>query len=265
MAVLALAGAAGLGITQAGDQVQPAVIVRIRGDVRVAPPGAGEFRRANERERIQPGTRIVVGPASQAVLELSDRNLVALGEKTAISLDVSLVRREVDPEQSVLFFPARRDVVQHELSIPVGTAGSVLRGLRGNSRYDLVTPVATAGARGTAFGTYVGGTQRVDWYAPLREDVSATFAVTEGSITLRGGALAEPVLVPEGHAVSVSGAGIVAPLAPMPPQASAQARQTTAPAEEVLQNQTQESIRSTDVQEGGASNPARSFGESSQY
>lgn len=271
VAAAILTGAAGLGIAQGGDQVQPATILRVRGDVSIRPAGAEVWRRANERERILPGTRIRTGDASEAILQLSDRNLVRIGDRTEIALDVALVRREVDPGNSAVFFPARRDVHQFDLNLPEGNAASVLRGLRGNSRYDLHTPVATAGARGTVFVADVKRAGRGAGPGGARGQgtggVTANFTCLEGSINVTGsGFPAGGLLVPTGFNLLVTGTeagagGVSTGGGPSPAtgQVLGNANDAAAPAEVVLEQLTNSSDNplTTDLQSGGVDDPAK--------
>jgi hypothetical protein len=119
-------------------------IIRIRGRAEVLMAGEARWRGAHEREQIAPGGRIRTGDGAQVILEISRGNVVAIGEKTEVGVDASLLRRERDGV-------ARRDVRTVTLDVPTGDVTSVLRNLDRNSRYNIRTPVATAGVRGTVF------------------------------------------------------------------------------------------------------------------
>lgn len=130
-------------------RVQPATLARVRGAVQVKAPG-GNWRRPNERERISPGTQVKTGTNGEVILRLSERNIVRLGPDTDFTLQAATVRRE-DAGARVGPFRQQQNSYQYEMDLNEGTATSLLRGLGTNSQYNIRTPVAVAGVRGTIF------------------------------------------------------------------------------------------------------------------
>lgn len=207
--MLVLLLAAGLAGADAPAEIQTARISSLQGVVEILPPGARDWRRANARERVRPGARLRTGAGAWAILELSSRNLVRLGARTEIALDTASVLRNRAPGRTLL---RRRDAYRFSLSLPHGSLSNVLGRLGEGGRYELVTPIATAGVRGTEFGATVepppggaAGTFRV------------TFGVTEGEIEVAGGILPDPVLVRQGMMLVLDGApGRSLPAPPVP-------------------------------------------------
>jgi len=143
----------GIGYVMSADapKVQPAKLVKVTGDVSLLTPGSAAWRPANQRERILPGTKIRTGKNSSLLLELSPKNMVQVGANTEFSLDHALVRREIDPSQSIFFLSARTARYEYAVEQTSGRTVSILKGLGPNSRYEHRTPVAVAGVRGTTF------------------------------------------------------------------------------------------------------------------
>jgi len=156
----------------ASAQPQPGVVLALKGQVEIRSAGEAAWHNANLRERLQPGARIRTGAKSSALIEISTRNRLALGELTELGYDEATARREVDRAAgAALFSASRRNVYSFRVSQSSGRVSAVLRGLGKSSRLELKTPIATAGVRGTYF---------VSLLAP--QAASGSFFVLEGLV-----------------------------------------------------------------------------------
>lgn len=139
-------------VKAASPQSQPGVVLSLKGKVEIRAAGEADWHSANLRERLHPGARIRTGAKSSALVEISARNRLALGELTEIGYDEATARREVDRAAGAALFSAtRRNIYDYRVSQSSGRVSAVLRGLGKSSRFELKTPVATAGVRGTYF------------------------------------------------------------------------------------------------------------------
>jgi hypothetical protein len=172
----------------------PARITRLRGRVSILTPGARAWRLANEREPIHQGTRIATESGAMAILELSRRNTVQLGEVTEISLDTAVVVALQAPRG----VKSLRSALRYQISQRRGRVLATLKGLYAGSTFDLQTPVARASARGTVFLSIVRATEgRFDDPAYAVVD----FLVVEGAINVASPQSREAVTVKSGEQV----------------------------------------------------------------
>ena len=145
----------------------------------------------------------------------SDRNIVKILSDAEFTFNTMTVTPEMEEDENVLFFfDARSDQQQFDMTLDGGGAVSVLRGLEGNSSYDLHTPVASAGVRGTIFlVTYEeGGVSALDSFADGEKGQgspsgTAGFFCYEGSISITGPQGGPLGPVHSGQAMIVSGGG----------------------------------------------------------
>lgn len=175
----------GYGLTEGSPQVQPARVLRANGTAEIRSAGTAAYRRINERERVRPGDSLRTGTPGEIILELSNRNLVRIGPASEITLSRSLVQRGIDPENRVFgVLPARRDRQDVELDLSRGTATNLLRGLGPNAQFNLRTPVAVAGVRGTIFVAEVTGGDDVSGRGGAPDPPAVNFICVEGSVNV---------------------------------------------------------------------------------
>lgn len=190
------------------DQPGFALLVRARGTVQYQAAGTASWVRATERMRVNVGDRINTGPDGSAVLKLSNGNFLNLHANGQVTLAEMTSRPGVDPNERVLgLFPARIRNQEIRADLSRGRAVSVLRGLRGQSTYNLRTPVATAGVRGTVFAA------DVVWADGAKQaggnGVNVNFSVFEGSVGVSGNVpgVFSPITLNEGMSLSIAGTG----------------------------------------------------------
>lgn len=206
LVVAALALLAHGGIVEA-SQPDFGLLVRARGTVQYQAAGSQNWIRATERMRVNVGDKINTGPDGSAVIKLSANNFVTLQANAQATVAVLTSRAAVDTGTRVLgLFPARIRAQNIQMDLARGRAVSVLRGLRGQSSYALRTPVATAGVRGTVFGT------RVSWERGEKQgtgEVQVDFNVLEGSVEVSGNQPGQfdDVTLGEGQSFSLTGSG----------------------------------------------------------
>lgn len=123
------------------------VIATVKGSVSVTHPGASE-KRATRGERVFRGSKIRTG-SGQAELRLDDGSMMRVRSNSSIMLSPTARKRK--KKASVLLFFGR-------------VWSKVSRSVTGDSNYEVSTPTAVAGVRGTEFETAVGadGSVRVD-------------------------------------------------------------------------------------------------------
>lgn len=183
------------------------ILVRARGTVQYQAAGSQNWVRATERMRVNVGDKINTGPDGSAVIKLSANNFITLQANAQATVAVLTSRAAVDTGTRVLgLFPARIRAQNIQIDLARGRAVSVLRGLRGQSSYALRTPVATAGVRGTVFGT------RVTWARGEKQgagEVQVDFQVLEGSVQVSGNQPGQfdDVTLGEGQSFSLTGSG----------------------------------------------------------
>lgn len=138
--------------TDSGGKLKSAM-----GQVWVKPVGQSETK-AIVGNDVSAGARVRTGPNSNAEIEMLDGSLLRLQPDTTIAL--SSVKRQ-QRKTSVLLFLGR-------------VWSKVTRSATGSTSYEINTPNAVAGVRGTEFETAVG------------DDGSAKVRVTEGKVRVQG-------------------------------------------------------------------------------
>lgn len=122
--------------------MQPATVVYVRGSVTTRTASGAPARSLSAGDTLEEGVSVHVGPASFATLRLFDGSTVQFESNT----DFTLQRlREVPRIQ-------RRDSV---IRLDSGRIDSTVSPQRKGSRFDVRTPLAVAGVRGTRFGVSV--------------------------------------------------------------------------------------------------------------
>ncbi|MBL4888822.1 MAG: FecR domain-containing protein [Candidatus Lindowbacteria bacterium] len=154
------------------------ILIKARGKVKIKPAGSKNWYTATERMRIKINDVVRTGPKSTAVIKLSKKNIIVLKEKSEFSLDKA--EKRITKSKGKVFgtLAAVQNEYEYEVSLNRGTAVSVLKGLKGNSSFDLKTPVAVAGVRGTVFPTMVTLNKN--------GQIEANFGCFEGSIEVKG-------------------------------------------------------------------------------
>lgn len=166
------------------ERPQYGSLVRARGVVEYRAAGTEKWVTSTERQRVAQGDRFKTGPDGEAVIRMSDRNIIAVRANSEVTINMARTQSGVDPNNKAFgLFPARVQVQNMEVGLDHGRAINVLKGLHGGSQFRMSTPVAVAGVRGTIFMAEVGPP------APARgakqggsSNVEARFACIEGSV-----------------------------------------------------------------------------------
>jgi hypothetical protein len=123
-----------------------AEIIDARGTVEVRAPGASDFHHATRGEQADDGSRVRTGAASEATLRFADGSQIKVSERSAML--VTHVTAEEKERSAVVLFCGRlwAKIAKHR-----------------DPSFDVATPNAVAGVRGTQFTTTVAddGTARV--------------------------------------------------------------------------------------------------------
>lgn len=166
LAILALVAVLMVSSTALDAQsVQPASLIRSRGDVVFMKAGTSRWVPASERMRIGQGDKLKTGANGRAVVRLTPGNNVSLSENTEMVFEQATSQTRVDPDNKVLgLFPVRISEYNLRTNLKQGQAVNVLRNLKGNSTYELHTPVAVVGVRGTIFLATVSPAGTVNFY-----------------------------------------------------------------------------------------------------
>lgn len=171
---------------------QPAVVIELKGKVEVLGRDDANWRPVNQRERLQPGTKLRTGKDSRALLELSNRNRLLISAETEITYEAGSVRNEPQGASGGPGIFANRPVKQYRVSQNSGRVVAILRGLGKGSTFELKTPVAVAAVRGTYFVSLMTAFDAV------------TFSVLEGALSVSAATLPQAATVKAGEMLSVS-------------------------------------------------------------
>ncbi len=122
----------------AADSYLKAKVISIKGDVQVDPQGKGGWKAAETGMELKQGAILKTGAASSAnlVFDKEMLNVVNVGENTTLVVDLlskSLTR----------------------VGLPDGKVLAKLKGLRNGAIFQVKTPTAICGARGTGLGVEV--------------------------------------------------------------------------------------------------------------
>lgn len=203
----------GIGFVNSADtpRVQPAKVARLTGTVTLLAPGSTQWRAVNLRERILPGTKIRTGRNSSALLQLSKKNIVSIGENAEFALNEALVRRESDPSMPIFFLSPQRNVYDYEVEQTRGRATALLKGLGKGSNFSHRTPVSVAGVRGTIYVCHVRVSPTGVPLPTAKGDgdgTSTQWSVYDGSLFVQGTTPGSPgFLVNEGQSFTSGGEG----------------------------------------------------------
>ena len=180
-------------------EVRPATVLYVRGQVQRA-SGDLPARPVGIGDQLAEGEVITVGPDSYASLRLHDGSQVHVQAGTVVRLD--RLRKVTESGRSSTLIGVRRGRVDTQVVPQLG-----------GSRFDVRTPLAVAGVRGTRFGVAVdeGGTL-------------ALSDVVEGRVSVQGlGAKAPSVSVSAGQGAVVRRARLAPAVRPLLPAAEVSA------------------------------------------
>jgi hypothetical protein len=156
-------------------------ISRVTGTVEVKEPGQSDFRPLTGEARVLAGTIVRTGEKASALLHWVDGTRLQAGAETTLKV---LECR----------FDKRTDTALSFFQLDVGRIWvRVIRSLSADSKFEIRTPTATAGVRGTTFAVEV---------AP---EGSTEILVYEGDVHVRSGE--QTYGIEEGHAVTIRGEG----------------------------------------------------------
>lgn len=147
-----------------------ATIGSIKGDVQVQRGGAGSWAAAKDGGLLHPGDRIKTGSESSCVLKWAQGNVLKLTAFTNVSIDTLAKNPAAGSEQS-------------SVSMTNGKAYAHAKKLAGpQSSFEIKTPTAIAGVRGTKLGVGVDA------------DETTSVECLEGVVVVKGAAGGEVVL-----------------------------------------------------------------------
>jgi len=190
--LLAFAGIAFAGLAQAA-----AVLSEVKGDVRTAPPGRGAAPAA-QNEQLGPGTAVLTGEASQAVIRFDDGQVVALGQNTSFKI-VDFAYNSSQPSEGRVVMDLLKGALR-------SITGLIARA--NHQAFALRVPQATIGIRGT------------DFLVDVEPNPGAFVSVNNGIIAVtndagttlfgpgQAGAVASATSLPTGVAASQLPAGV---------------------------------------------------------
>ena len=200
-------------------------VIRFFGDAHIRFADSSDWRGVNNRQRVRQGDTIRTGENSYVLVELSDRNVVKILSNAEFTFTSMTSFPERSENNLLLFLPAYDDAYQFDMNLEEGGAASVLRGLEGSSTYDLHTPVAAAGVRGTIFLTVyepVENTSALDQFVDGEKGEGdeddeeddrpplggvASFWCYEGSLEITGPDGQPLGMLPAGQGMRVTGGG----------------------------------------------------------
>ncbi len=130
---------ANMPLTVFGAEKISAKLIQMEGDVQVIRAGGEKPFKAFVNMRLTEGDRIITGPSGKAKIEMDDEIIITLAENTRIYL--SELRGSNGAKQSSINLQSG------------GVGSSVKEKLKDNSRFEIKTPTAVMGVRGTEFFT----------------------------------------------------------------------------------------------------------------
>lgn len=129
----------GLPIKSFAAEKTSATLIELKGDVQIIRSGGEKPFKAFLNMKLSEGDRIITGSSATAKIQLDDEVVISLAENTSIYL--SELRTSKDSKQS-------------SISLQSGGVGSsIKKKLTDNSRFEIKTPTAVMGVRGTEFFT----------------------------------------------------------------------------------------------------------------
>ncbi len=158
----------GMPLTIFGAERISAKLIQMDGDVQIIRAGGEKPFKAFVNMRLTEGDRIITGPSGKAKVQMDDEVIITLAENTRVYL--SELRGSNGAKQS-------------SISLQSGGIGSTVKEkLKDNSRFEIKTPTAVMGVRGTEFFTqYYNGNvdvRVVDGVVEIRVNVGSDGKVT---------------------------------------------------------------------------------------
>ncbi|MEW6200561.1 MAG: FecR domain-containing protein [bacterium] len=133
---------------------------KIQGKVDVMISGETQWKAAKEGMKLSEGASIRTGEASSAFLTWKDGHAVKIQQLTVIKVDQ--LQKEAGVEKNTV-------------SVTAGKVFSKVSKLGGNSSFNVKTPTAIAGVRGTA------------WETEIKPDNTVSVSVVDGSVNVQAG------------------------------------------------------------------------------
>ena len=119
-------------------------VSRLAGPVTAKLPRAGDFRPLADGSNVLAGTTVQTGPAGTLTLNWIDGTRIRVGSNTIMTVLKCQINRTTQVETSLFKLDAGEILVR------------VRKLLSGQSKFEIQTPTATAGVRGTIFSVRVG-------------------------------------------------------------------------------------------------------------
>jgi len=181
-----LVGVLGVFIFLGVLMVQSLVIVQriasvseVVGDVYVKARGASDFSPLGDREHVLAGYTVKTGPGAGVTLNWVDGSRIRIGPETTMRVRKCVLNRNTQARTSLFDLEVGRIWVR------------VLSALSGQNKFEIRTPTATAGVRGTVF------------LVEVDESGETEVAVYEGEVHLKS--RKGEASVPAGHMALVEG------------------------------------------------------------
>lgn len=111
-------------------------VAKVSGIVKIIPKGANEGRDANINDIVGEGDRIETGGNGYIEIRLDNNNAINLKPNTKLSI-IRLLLNPLTKEFENIF------------EVTIGSVKARIEGLKGNSKFEVKTPTAVCGARGT--------------------------------------------------------------------------------------------------------------------
>lgn len=123
---------------------------RIKGQVEYRKTAQGEWKRVHERMPIFEGYQLRTGKNSTVVIRISPYNYSVMGENSEITIEEG---KAIPEKEGNILTKLRREKSKVYLKQKKGSMYFLLDGLNRESSFQVETPTAVAGARGTWFST----------------------------------------------------------------------------------------------------------------
>ena len=156
-------------------------ISHIRGPVEVKEPGEADFRPLTAEARVLAGSIVRTGKDAGALLHWVDGTRLQAGAETTLTVLECRLDKRTDQVLSLFQLEVGRIWVR------------VIRSLSADSKFEIQTPTATAGVRGTTFALEVGA------------DGATDVLVYEGNVHVQSGG--QGFSVPQGQALAIRAEG----------------------------------------------------------
>lgn len=111
-------------------------VAKVSGIVKIIPKGASEGRGANINDIVGEGDRIETGENGYIEIRLDNNNAINLKPNTKLSII------------KLLLNPSTKEF-ENIFEVTIGNVKARIEGLKGNSKFEVKTPTAVCGARGT--------------------------------------------------------------------------------------------------------------------